>query len=141
MAKSNAQKCKDYRKKKRTKLQMQEKSQKAKMREAMKKDPVKYKAFLSKDRERKKIAAMKKKAEKQGIQVTPDTTPTSSTFTTKQSRERCIRKAERALPKSPRKKSEVAQNLAKKFELKILMPARGRKKHKLTQEQQHTWQT
>ena len=49
-----------------------------------------------------------------------NTTPSTS-FSIKQARARSISRAEKALPKSPRKKTEILGSLAKKYQLRIVM--------------------
>ena len=74
-------------------------------------------------------------------QATPSTSSTpqdSSVFTTRQSLNRSMIRAEH-LPKSSRKKTAVLSNLAKKYELRINLNGnkRGRKAKMMTQEQEH----
>ena len=64
-----------------------------------------------------------------------NTTPSTS-FSAKQARARSISRVEKALPKSPRKTTEILGSLAKKYQLRIVMnKERGRKAKELTDEE------
>ena len=64
-------------------------------------------------------------------------TQTSKSFTSKQSLSSSIKKSEKALPFSPRKKKDVISGLAERYKLRIkYVERRGRKAHTLTEEQQ-----
>ena len=64
-------------------------------------------------------------------------TQTSKSFTSKQSLSSSIKKSEKALPFSPRKKKDVISGLAERYKLRRkYVERRGRKAHTLTEEQQ-----
>ena len=61
---------------------------------------------------------------------------TTFSFSTKQSKYRSLNKVEKALPKSPKKSTEVIKTLVKKFDLRIQMKSTGWKKKTLNHEAQ-----
>ncbi|XP_066932919.1 glutamic acid-rich protein-like [Clytia hemisphaerica] len=107
-------------------------------------EPGKYKEHLAKDRHRKKEYREKKKRDEQAReqeeaqQQNDEASSSSSTppaFRTKQSLQRSVKKVERLLPKSPRKKSEVIRGLASKYMRIQFCKKRGRKEKVLSDEQ------
>ena len=122
----------------RSKMQ-QEKNQSEKRRYL---DPKKHDEFKKKKGTTdKRISAKKKLAEQVACDSHKETEKerpsTSSSFSSKQILNRSIKKAERSLPFSPRRKAEVTGSLAKKFKLRIAVAKNktGRKKNKLNQEE------
>ena len=67
--------------------------------------------------------------------VTATTKDYFKTFTTKQSKYHNFSKVEKALSKSPKKTSEMVKTLVKKFDVKIQMKLKKRKKKILNQEE------
>ena len=64
--------------------------------------------------------------------------PEQNAFSTRQAYQRSIKKAEKHLPFSPRKRLDVVGGLAQKFELRIkLTGKRGRKNRTLTEDQEN----
>ena len=146
---ANKKYCERYRAKNLSKLRIKERERKKAAREYEKYvHPEKYQERLKNDRIRAREYRARKKAEKQRedeAQCTNQVTPKSSSstsqestsvFTIRQSLNRSVLRAERYLPNSPRKKSEVLSDLAKKYELRIQYGnKRGRKTKTLTKEQ------
>ena len=63
----------------------------------------------------------------------------NSSFTNRQSFYQSLSKAEKNLPRSPRKKLEVVSNLAKKYELRVQYDVKRGRKTKLFTEDQKDW--
>ena len=66
-------------------------------------------------------------------------TSNQSAFSSKQSFCRSISRAEKHLPNSPHKKTEVISNLAKKYNLKIQLKNNRGRKPKVLSEEQEKW--
>ena len=82
------------------------------------------------------------KASRTSEEVSRETTrpvlQNESTFSTKQSRSRSLKKAADHLPQSPRKKVEIIQSLASKYQIRIKMHEnRGRPRKELSEEKEH----
>ena len=138
--KTNKDYCKTYREKKGDEYKIKDASRKRSKREKKKYlDPKKHHEFKKKEATRIKEHRLKNKLAEQfacdSRKETEEERPsTSSSFSSKQILNRSIKKAERLLPLSPRKKVEVIGSLAKKFKLRIAVAKNkaGRKKNKLS---------
>ena len=125
MVKTNKDYCKTYREKKGEEYKIKDSARKRSEREKRKYlDPKKHNEFKKKEAARIKECRLKKRLAEQfacdGRKETEEERPsTSSSFSSKQILNRSIKKAERSLPLSPRKKVEVIGSLAKKFKLRI----------------------
>ena len=105
-----------------------ERIRKQKWREGLKKKPEVYGKYLESEKMRKRHAKLTSSVPNlpttpqlvEAIQ-SPKTTPTTpnTAFSTKQSRNRSLKKADDHLPQSPRKKVEIIQNLASKYQIRI----------------------
>ena len=115
----NAEYCKIYRQKHLDALRGKDKARKKFERDYRKHCQAgeKYEAYKKVDRERK----ANKKHEEQVVVL--DGTPNSamSSFKHKCTKVRSLKRAECALPNSPRKKKEIISSLASKFQLRIAM--------------------
>ena len=98
-------------------------------------EPEKYDCKKKAERDRPRLCRLRKKLEK-GKQPPPSNetveeenqTQTSTSFTSKQSLSRSIKKAEKALPFSQRIKKDVISGLAERYKLRIkYVERRGRK--------------
>ena len=105
-------------------------------------EPEKYECKKKAERDRLRLYRLRKKLEK-GKQPPPsketveEENQTSKSFTSKQSLSCSIKKSEKALPFSPRKKKDVISGLAERYKLRIkYVERRGLKAHTLTEEQQ-----
>ena len=87
-------------------------------------EPEKYECKLKAERDRLRLYRLRKKLEK-GKQPPPsketveEANQTSKSFTSKQSLSSSIKKSEKALPFSPRKKKDVISGLAERYKLRI----------------------
>ena len=115
----NKQYCKKYRQIHRDQYRKVDSQKKAYERMKLKvMKPEVYELKKAEDRERAKQYRLRKKLNLVANEIPveeQDQSPSSSSFTTKQSLNRSVKKVEKALPFSPRKKTEVIGNLAKKF--------------------------
>ena len=110
-------------------------------------DPELYKLKKKEERERKQLSRLRKKlglvnqspatSQSTTAAASNDAATPSTSFSTKQAKARSIRRAEKALPQSPRKKNEILGYLAKKYKLRIVMNKMktGRKATELTDEE------
>ena len=151
---SNKESCKKYREKNKEALKKKERERKKTAREYEKYlFSGKYQKRLFNDRIRAREYRKRKNEEPNeqtpNISNPPDQTSSTSSqesssaassqtpFRSKQSFCRSISRAEKNLPNSPRKKTAVIGNLARKYNLKIeLKETRGRKAKVLTEEQE-----
>lgn len=149
--KSNKDYCRKYREKNKEAFKVKEKERKKFARDYEKHvDREKYEARLKKDRLRSREYRKRKKEESKAVKgntiavaspvASPSSTSTStltSAFSCKQALSRSISRAEKNLPASPRKKTEIVGNLTKKYNMKInLIEGRGRKPKVLSKEQE-----
>ena len=128
-----------------------EQIRKQRWRQNLKENPAKYNKYLENERLRKNYSNLMKSqkslASSSSNSLTPEasrirtseevsrenTRPVlqnESTFSTKQSRSRSLKKAANHLPQSPRKKVEIIRSLASKHQIRIKMhenPSRPRK--------------
>ena len=137
MGKTNGERCKKHREDNKDEYRKSDRERKQLSRKIEKiLDPKKYELKKKNERERLRLYRLKKKIER-NTPVTPsDFTPTpESSFTTKQSLSRSLKKAKQALPTSPNKQKQVVTCLAKQFRLKIEYDeTRGRKPNILNAE-------
>ena len=138
--------CKRYREKNREKYRENDTERKRAQRVKVKLQNLELYELKKKDeRERKQLSRLRKKLINQSP-VTSDSTAAaanndaatpSTPFSTKQAKARSISRAEKALPKSPRKKNEILGSLAKKYKFCIVMNKKktGRKATELTEEE------
>ena len=140
--------CKKYRQKNKEAYRKADIERKKLTRESLKYlEPKKYQLRLAKDRARSQRNRESKRNET--IDLAVDATQASTTttkskeqeknaFSTRQAYQRSIKKAEKHLPFSPRKRLEVVGELAQKFKLRIKLPGkRGRKNRTLTEDQEN----
>ena len=133
-----------------------EQIRKQRWRQNLKENPAKYNKYLENERLRKNYSNLMKSQkslassssnsqtpEASGIRASEEvsretTRPVSqneSAFSTKQSRSRSLKKAADHLPQSPRKKVEIIQSLASKYQIRIKMHEnRGRPRKELSEE-------
>lgn len=139
----NNERCKRYREKHQEKYREDDKFRKRHSRAMLKfKGGLLYEETKKKNRERMRQARTLAKEEREREEKellnhasTSTSSPLSSSFSSTQSRSRSIKRAEKSLPESPRKRVEVIGNLAKKYEIKIdLGPKRGRKLIEMSEE-------
>ena len=152
---SNKEYCRKYREKNKEKLKQKDKERKKNAREYEKYVcPDKYMERLQKDRIRSRDYRAKKKAESEKNEELPSSSssspnfhqsssssvvPQGSAFSSKQSLVRSVTRAEKHLPNSPRKKTEIIGKLAKKYNLRIqFKDSRGRKA-KILSDDQEQW--
>ena len=110
-------------------------------------NPELYELKKKEERERKQLSRLRKKfglinqspvtSESTIAVANNDAATPSTSFSTKQAKARSISRAEKALPKSPRKKNEILGSLAKKYKLRIVMNKKktGRRATELTEEE------
>ena len=140
--------CKRYREKIRETYRENDAERKRAQRVKIKlQDPELYELKKKEERERKQLTRLRKKfglvnqspATSQSTTAAANNDPAtpSTSFSTKQAKARSIRRAEKALPQSPRKKNEILGSLAKKYKLRILTNKKktGRKATELTDEE------
>ena len=145
---SGAERAKRFREKNKTRVREQGALRKRHKRLMMKvNNPVKNEERLRRERLYKQDYRMRKKAIQQQQllterhnerdEATPSTSSSSEGFAQRSTHMRSVRKAVKALPKSPRKQKAVVTSLAKKFNLRILPQNRsGRKKQDLSEEEE-----
>ena len=128
---SGAERAKHFREKNKTRVREQDALRKRHKRLMMKvNNPVKNEERLRRERLYKQDCRMRKKAIQQQQllterhnerdEATPSTSSSSEGFAQRSTRMRSVRKAVKALLKSPRKQKAVVTSLAKKFNLRIL---------------------
>ena len=140
--------CKRYREKNREKYRKNDAERKRAQRVKVKlQNPELYELKKKEERERKQLSRLRKKfglinqspvtSESTVAAANNDAATPSTSFSTKQAKARSISRAEKALPKSPRKKNEILGSLAKKYKLRIVMNKKktGRKATELTEEE------
>ena len=139
--------CKRYGKKNREKYRKNDAERKRAQRVKVKlQNPYElYELKKKEERERKQLSRLRKKlclinqspvtSESTAAAANNDAATPSTSFSTKQAKARTISRAEKALPKSPRKKNEILGSLAKKYKLRIVMNKKktGRKATELTE--------
>ena len=131
-----------------------ERIRKQKWRQNLKKNQAKHGQYLKNERLRKNFSNLIKSSQssssstsgqssqsiealsKVSSETTTRTTPQNqSAFSTKQSRSRSLKKADDHLPQSPRKKVEIIQNLASKYQIPVKMHEdRGRPRKDFSKE-------
>ena len=145
--------CKRYREKNREKYRKNDAERKRAQRVKVKlQNPELYELKKKEERERKQLSRLRKKfglinqspvtSESTVAAANNDAATPSTSFSTKQAKARSISRAEKALPKSPRKKNEILGSLAKKYKLRIVMNKKktGRRATELTEEEkQRLW--
>ena len=105
---TNAERCKRYRERHSDEYKENDAIRKKRSRVSLKSDPVAYEQYKRKERERKRYA-----------------TPVFSNNAVKS---RSVKKVEKVLPKSPRRKKEIIKSLASKFNIRINLEKSERKK-------------
>lgn len=146
MVKTNSDYCKTYRNKHGEGYKEKDAARKRMEREKRKLlEPTKYREFKKREATRIREYRIKKLrdqlAESQQGLAPPSTPlpeqPSTSAFSCKQTLGRSIRRVEKSLPFSPRKKIEVVSSLAKKFKLRIAVQSNkpGRKKNMLNDDE------
>ena len=134
---TNAEICRKYRETMSPAKKEKERLRKQKWREGLKKNKEGYNKYLESERMRKQYAKVTSTLSKSApstplsteSESQPKSTPItpSSAFSTKQARNRSLKKADEHLPQSPRKKVEIIQNLASKYQMRVkLYENRGR---------------
>ena len=124
-ASENKDYCKRYREKNREKYRKNNPERKRAQRVKVKlQNPELYELKKKEQRERKQLSRLRKKlrlinqspitSESTAAAANNDVATPSTSFSTKQTKARSISRAEKALPKSPRKKNEILDSLAKK---------------------------
>ena len=124
--------CKRYREKNREKYRQNDAERKRAQRVKVKlQNPELYELKKKEESERKQLSRLRKKlglinqspvtSESIAAAANNDAATPSTSFSTKQAKARSISRAEKALPKSPRKKNEILGSLAKKYKLRIVM--------------------
>ena len=110
-------------------------------------NPELYELKKKEERERKQLSRLRKKlglinqspvtSDSTAAAANNDAATPSTPSSTKQAKARSISRAEKALPKSPRKKNEILGSLAKKYKFCIVMNKKktGRKATELTEEE------
>ena len=148
---SNKDYCKRYREKNKDALRKKERERKEGSREYEKYVcSEKYQQRLQNDRFRSREYRKRKKAESSQANQTPSTSSqdtssatssqaSESAFGSKQSFCRSISRAGKYLPNSPRKKTEVIGNLAKKYNLRIQLKENRGCKAKILSQEQERW--
>ena len=142
---SGAERAKRFREKNKTRVREQDALGKRHKRLIMKvNNPVKNEERLRSERlfkqdyrTRKKAIQLLTERHNERDEATPSTSSSSEGFAQCSTHMRSVRKAVKALPKSPRKQKAVVTSLAKKFNLRILPQNRsGRKKQDLSEEEE-----
>ena len=116
-----------------------ERIRKQKWREGLKKKPEVYGKYLESEKMRKRHAKLTSSVPNlpttpQLVEAIQSPTTPNTAFSTKQSRNRSLKKADDHLPQSPRKKVEIIQNLASKYQIRIkLHESRGRPRKELSE--------
>ena len=138
----NKRYCQQYRQKNKEKYRKRDAERKTYERAKLKlTNPELYELKKAEDRDRAKLYRMRKKLnlinpEKDTTNENENNPAPSTSFTTKQALSRSVNKVQKALPFSPRKKSEVIGKLAQKLQLRIAPKGkRGRKSNDLSDEQ------
>ena len=118
-----------------------ERIRKQKWRQNLKKNPSKYNDYLKNKRLRKSHSKLLKSIQptsSEGTASQKTSAESESAFPTKQSRCRSLKKADEHLPQSSRKKAEIIQNLASKYQIRVkLHENRGRKRKELSGEKKN----
>ena len=133
----NKEYCKRYREKNSEKAKEADRLRKQHSRFLPKvKGGVVYEELKRKNRERMRLKRLKQKKENQTeLPTTPILENPTLSFSSKQTRARSVKRAEKSLPESPRKRVEIIGNLAKKYKIRIAPPSRGRKSNVFDEEQ------
>lgn len=134
---TNADRCKRYREKNKESYKIKDALRKKRARLLLKTDKVKYEEQKKKDRERKELTKLRKKVgiDNNSDHLTPDTCQPS--FSNSAIKSRTIKRVEKVLPRSPRRKSEVIKTFASKFNVKVKLGEKvGRKKNNLSDQEQ-----
>ena len=124
--------CKRYREKNREKYRKNDaERKKAQLVKVKLQNPELYELKKKEERETKQLSRLRKKlgfinqspvtSESTAAAASNDAATPSTSFSTKQAKARSISRAEKALPKSSRKKNEILGSLAKKYKLRIVM--------------------
>ena len=131
--------CKRYREKYRKNRAERKRAQRVKVKLQ---NPELYELKKKEERERKQLSRLRKKlglinqppvtSDSTAAAANNDAATPSTPFSTKQAKAQSISRAEKALPKSPRKKNEILGSLAKKYKFCIVM---NKKKTELTEEE------
>ena len=142
---SSAERCKRWLEKNKAKVLAKDVLRKRYRRVQMKHlDPPKNEARLLKERlyKREYRKKMKELVSQSTETLTSESESTTEGFSQRSSKLRSIKKGEKALPKSPRKRNAMMTSLAKKFQLRIVPQSenRGRPKLELNKEEK-SWLT
>ena len=134
---TNAERCKRYREANADVYKINDALRKKRARLLLKSDKTKYEAYKKKERERKQLAKIRKDIANRNEQNQhEETLGPSTSFTNTAIKSRSIKKAERSLPQSPRRKKEVIKSLASKFNVRVQLAQKaGRKKNSLSEEE------
>ena len=139
----NKRYCKKYRQTHKERYQLLDAERKSNERTKLKlMNPELYRLKKADDRERAKLYRLRKKCALVNTEIEEQVEErdlSTVSFRTKQSLNRSVHKVEKALPCSPRKKSEVIEKLAKKFQLRIAASVKKGRKSKDLSEEQIAW--
>ena len=136
---TNADRCKRYRRKNADKYKINDALRKKRARQLLKINKDQYEEHKKKERERKRLAKLGKNIAINHHSQEPLDSQPSTSFSNSAVKSRIIKKVEKSLPKSPRRKKKVIKSLASKFNVKVKLTQKvGRKKNELT-EQENQW--
>ena len=138
---TNADRCKRYREKNKEEYKINDALRKKRARLILKtQDKEKHEQLKKKDRERKQLAKITSKIQ---VTATPDQAASTSSphtpFSNSAIKSRTIKRVEKSLPQSPRRKSEVIKSLVSKFNVKIQFGQKTGRKKKVLSENEQQW--
>ena len=140
---TNAERCKRYREKYKEEYKISDALRKKHARLVLKmQNKAKHEEQKKKDRERKRLAKLRSKIQVNQAAASEQAASTSSPnplFSSSSIKSRTVKRVEKFLPQSSRRKSEVIKSLASKFNVKVKFCKKTGRKKKVLSEEEQQW--